>query len=390
MAVKASDEITLTRVDDGVKGDTGATGAKGADGKMLYATSSTAESTAAKVATLSSGTLTLAAGVSVSVKFTYGNTAASPTLNISDTGAKAIYTQGVRYAYWQAGATVVLTYDGSAWRVASEPVYANTVTVGNASGRNLYIDSDSVDIRSGSTTLATFTENALTLGKASNDAKIDMCNGNIEFSTKVYTGSNTGVGQITAQNGIGIYANGTGEGDGDGGIDIGATRMLDLRGKQIEVLSTDSTFVASNEQLDMYAKNIYVTCDVDATLNGQSILAGGVANDYYSNNVAAFSGSGNVDYVTYTVPADGIYMVTGGYQYKGTSPANRIDFYVHHIHGGAEKPYSSATVPYSQSYPCGAWCGTIPASKGDTIRLRCWHGVAGSFNWIRNTITRLK
>ena len=145
----------------GATGPQGPTGAAGKDGQTLYATSGTAAGTAAKVATLSSGSITLKAGVSVSVRFTNANTAASPTLNVNGTGAKAIYTQGVRYAYWRANSTVLFTYDGSYWRVASEPVYANTVTVGNSAARNIYIDSNSVDIRSGSAMLASFEDEAV-------------------------------------------------------------------------------------------------------------------------------------------------------------------------------------------------------------------------------------
>lgn len=145
--------------DQGEKGNTGATGPtgpKGSDGQMLYATCGTGASTIAKVATLAAGTLTLKAGATVAVRFTYANTASSPTLNVAGTGAKAIYTQGVRYAYWAAGATVVFTYDGTNWRVASEPVYASTATIGNPAGGNVYIDGSSVNIRKGSTVLANF------------------------------------------------------------------------------------------------------------------------------------------------------------------------------------------------------------------------------------------
>ena len=137
----------------GPQGATGPTGPKGSDGQMLYATCGTGASTIAKVATLAAGTLTLKAGATVAVRFTYANTASSPTLNVAGTGAKAIYTQGVRYAYWAAGATVVFTYDGANWRVASEPVYASTATVGNPVGRNIYIDSTRVYVRNGSTGL---------------------------------------------------------------------------------------------------------------------------------------------------------------------------------------------------------------------------------------------
>lgn len=155
MAIKASGSITLVRVDDG------ADGAVGADGQMLYATSTTPSSTVAKVATLAGGTLTLKAGATVAVRFTNENNAVNPTLNISGTGAKPIYTQGVRYAYWAAGATVIFTYDGANWRVASEPVYASTATIGNPSGYNVYVDEDSVNIRSGDEVLSTFTKNSV-------------------------------------------------------------------------------------------------------------------------------------------------------------------------------------------------------------------------------------
>lgn len=140
----------------GPQGATGPTGPKGSDGQMLYATCGTGASTIAKVATLAAGTLTLKAGVTVAVRFTYANTASSPTLNVAGTGAKAIYTQGVRYAYWAAGATVVFTYDGTNWRVASEPVYASTATIGNPAGGNVYIDGSNVNLRKGSTVLGSF------------------------------------------------------------------------------------------------------------------------------------------------------------------------------------------------------------------------------------------
>lgn len=172
MAVKARDEITLIRVDDGAAGE---------DGQMLYATSPTASATVAKVATLAAGTLTLKAGATVAVRFTYANNAASPTLNIGGTGAKAIYTQGVRYAYWAAGATVLFTYDGSNWRVSSEPVYANVATIGNPSGRNIYIDGTKVYIRNGTTVLAAFAADAISLGENSSSSVIKMCGDNIEF-----------------------------------------------------------------------------------------------------------------------------------------------------------------------------------------------------------------
>lgn len=132
-----------------VIGTHGETGEKGVDGQMLYATSDTAEAAADKTATLVGGALVLKAGATVAVQFTYANTATAPTLNVNNTGAKAIFTQGVRYAYWSAGATVIFTYDGVYWRVASESVYADTVTIGNPGNSNIFIEGENIKFRKG-------------------------------------------------------------------------------------------------------------------------------------------------------------------------------------------------------------------------------------------------
>ncbi len=169
----------------GPTGETGATGATGPqgpagkDGQMLYATCDTAAGTVAKVASLAAGTLSLKAGATVAIKFTYANTASSPTLNIAGTGTKAMYIQGVRDVYWTDGATVTFTYDGANWRVASEPVYAPTATIGNAAGFNVYVDGTSVQVRRGSEELAIFKGDEIRLGEGADCAKVFI--GNLEI-----------------------------------------------------------------------------------------------------------------------------------------------------------------------------------------------------------------
>lgn len=160
----------------GPTGPQGQTGAAGKDGQMLYATCDTAAGTAAKVASLAAGTLFLKAGATVAVKFTYANTASSPTLNIAGTGTKAMYIQGVRDVYWADGATVTFTYDGINWRVASEPVYAPTATIGNAAGFNVFIDGTSVQVRKGTEELASFKGDEIRLGEGVDCAKVFICN----------------------------------------------------------------------------------------------------------------------------------------------------------------------------------------------------------------------
>ena len=172
---------SLIKGEKGDKGDTGATGpqgpagATGANGKMLFGTCSTAAGTAAKATSITG--FSLYSGVVVCIQFSNNNTASSPTLNVSGTGAKPIYTNGVRYAYWLAGATVTFVYDGSNWRVCSVPVYGNTSTIGNPAAFNVYTDGDSIDVRNGTTVLSTFTANTVELGRNSQSAQILMCGG---------------------------------------------------------------------------------------------------------------------------------------------------------------------------------------------------------------------
>lgn len=88
----------------------------------MYATSSTAAGTAAKVATIvpTLSDYELTKGAMVTVKFTAANTTASPTLNLNGTGAKAIKTYSggnlteAEYK-WKAGSTFTFTYNGTNW-----------------------------------------------------------------------------------------------------------------------------------------------------------------------------------------------------------------------------------------------------------------------------------
>jgi hypothetical protein len=164
---------------DGAPGANGKDGTDGKDGTMLLASCATGVATAAKVATLTSGTLVLAVGATVSVTFANANTAASPTLNVNGTGAKPIRLNGAGYAYWAAGATVALVYDGSYWQVCNTPLYGSTATIGNPGGGNVYIDSDSVDVRKGTSTLATFGANSqYSFMQTSGDTFITTTSGN--------------------------------------------------------------------------------------------------------------------------------------------------------------------------------------------------------------------
>lgn len=90
-----------------------------------YGVCSTAAATAAKTVTIDySGTLTLFAGLTVRVKFTNANSAATPTLDVNSTGAKTILfgTANAVDDAWIAGAVVQFTYDGTSWCISEQPV----------------------------------------------------------------------------------------------------------------------------------------------------------------------------------------------------------------------------------------------------------------------------
>lgn len=81
-----------------------------------YGTCSTAAATAAKAVSLSG--FSLVTGAVVFVKFTVTNTAASPTLNVNSTGAKAIHYRGaaISAGYLAANRIYAFVYDGSYWQ----------------------------------------------------------------------------------------------------------------------------------------------------------------------------------------------------------------------------------------------------------------------------------
>lgn len=140
-----------------------------------YGTSETMATTATKNVTVSN--IVICKGTTLNVQFVYANEAESPLLSIGGVTARAIYTQGTRYAYWEAGTTVAFTFDGQYWRVSSEPVYASEATVGNAAGMNVYINGTNIQIRQGTTVLANFSADTIELGENSIQSVISLCGG---------------------------------------------------------------------------------------------------------------------------------------------------------------------------------------------------------------------
>lgn len=93
---------------------------------LPYNTCSTAAGTAAK--TVSAGSFALETGAMVVVKFTYTNTAANPTLNVSSTGAKAIYLNGsaITASLLKANTVYQFCFNGTQWDLVGPPIADGT------------------------------------------------------------------------------------------------------------------------------------------------------------------------------------------------------------------------------------------------------------------------
>lgn len=99
---------------------------------LPYNTCSTAAGTAAK--TVNAGTFSLETGAMVVVKFTTTNTAANPTLNVSSTGAKAIYYNGaaITAGYLKANKVYQFIYNGTQWDLVGDVDTDTTYTFNGA------------------------------------------------------------------------------------------------------------------------------------------------------------------------------------------------------------------------------------------------------------------
>lgn len=80
-----------------------------------YAVVSTAVDTVAKTASITG--FQLVTGATAIITLTAGNSASNPTLNINSTGAKAIINTGTALGTVDAGATLMVVYDGTNYQV---------------------------------------------------------------------------------------------------------------------------------------------------------------------------------------------------------------------------------------------------------------------------------
>lgn len=227
---------------------------------LPYGECSTAAATAAKTVTVQ-GDFVLETGAMVAVKFTYTNSAASPTLNVTPkggtaTGAKTIAQYGTTAAStsvltsWTAGQVVIFVYDGTYW----QRTFRDTDTNTHYTSKNIVGASNSATANAAATNgnvyLNHLEESAV---KSSHNIKgtgtvtvTSDANGVITINGSSHTGDITGV---TAGNGLtgggssGSVTLNVGGGDG---ISVAADSIsVSFGSSATEVANTSGTGSAS-------------------------------------------------------------------------------------------------------------------------------------------------
>lgn len=135
-----------------IKGATGAKGATGNDGEKgdpvsFYGTCSTAAATAAKVVACTGFALTT--GSRITVVFDNVNSADSITLNVNNTGAKAVYCYGEAMTYnlfkISRKTGVDFVYDGTNWVYCGQESYVSQTNTTEDSDRRILLSNSDDD-----------------------------------------------------------------------------------------------------------------------------------------------------------------------------------------------------------------------------------------------------
>ena len=131
----AATKLATARTIDGVNFD-------GTAAISHYGTCSTAAGTAAKTVTLNN--FTLVTGARIAIKFTVTNTASNPTLNVNNTGAKAIQYRGtaITASYLGTNRVYEFVYDGTAYQLIGDIDTNTTYNVATTSTNGLLSSSD--------------------------------------------------------------------------------------------------------------------------------------------------------------------------------------------------------------------------------------------------------
>ena len=337
-AVKAAYDLTVART------------------KIYTASCSTAAATAAKVATLDDSTgFSLTAGVMVAVRFTNGNSATTPTLNVNSTGAKNITIpnkvneyvsgSGTTYNTWAIYETVLFTYTGSSW-VHAPSGLLGYLAYNTASGRQAKITASGILKGDGS--------GGVTAATAGTDyAAASHTHGNI-----------TSGGDITATaptiaNGDQLIINDDSAGKITNGPTFDGsttTSYLSKKGTwETPSIPKQSTWYGTCSTTDSTAQK-------DVTCSGYELTTGNIIGVYFSTANTAATPTLNIN----STGAKSIYV--GNSAPNGTINVLKWSTYtmVYFIYDGTGYRYITSVSPGSVAPSRGAntWYGTSDTAGG--------------------------
>ena len=170
--------------------------------------------------------------------------------------------------------------------------YGESTTIGSTSGRHILIDSDSVDIKNGNTVLSQFMDSTIYLGKNSSTSTIDFCNGNGYI-----------LGRDDSEYGKGLWVH-------------GGNRMYIVSKKELFITASDGgsnndphiRMEYSDSNSTLYIKSPKITIDGTTSIIGNTTISGTVnvkntltasgkyasSGDYYRNGALEIRENGLV------------------------------------------------------------------------------------------------
>ena len=285
---------------------------------------STAAGTAAKAVTITN--FELSKNAFVFVKFSAANTAANPTLNVTGTGAKAIYYQGaaVPASYLEANRYYHFVYDGSHWVLTGDvdvrfrylPLTGGTLTGDLTVNTNLTVKRttslQAVTANKALTAKAGITSNTLTVTGATTLEGALAAQGGISTTTITATGTTTLAG-LNASN---IKASGTLTVNGSttlkalGATNITASGTLAVSGATTLTGKLTANGGLTTKALTATSLDLNGNADISGTtlMTGKLTANGGIDTKAVSATTLTTSGNATVG---------GLLAVTGDIKGRG-------------------------------------------------------------------------
>ena len=290
---------------------------------------STAAGTAAKAVTITN--FELSKNAFVFVKFSAANTAANPTLNVTGTGAKAIYYQGaaVPASYLEANRYYHFVYDGSHWVLTGDvdvrfrylPLTGGTLTGDLTVNTNLTVKGttslQAVTANKALTAKAGITSNTLTVTGATTLEGALAAHGGISTTTITATGTTTLAG-LNASN---IKASGTLTVNGSttlkalGATNITASGTLAVSGATTLTGKLTANGGLTTKALTATSLDLNGNADISGTtlMTGKLTANGGIDTKAISATTLTTSGNATVG---------GLLAVTGSGTFGGSVTAS--------------------------------------------------------------------